>query len=189
MWALLTIVKHVILIICKLTSHFGVRLFKYSRPNRRKSFTEWRKHRLEESAIDVRIVAGNVRKQRSVIWNFFDKTEEKTKNSCKDCGKVVTCSSLQTTNMIQHLVNQIICFSSLILFAYFVCTILKYLTLIPRIRAVTRIRVIININVLPLIEGAVVDAKHIPNGPVWVDYHSSIQFPSRRDYRYLHRQF
>jgi hypothetical protein len=43
--------------------------------------------------------------------------------------------------------------------------------MIPRIRAVTRIGVSININVLPLIEGAVVDAKHIPNGPVWVDYH------------------
>jgi hypothetical protein len=45
--------------------------------------SEWRLHRTEEAVVGLRIVmTGGVisRKQRTVIWDYFERTDDKTKN-------------------------------------------------------------------------------------------------------------
>ena len=44
--------------------------------------SEWRLHRTEESVVGLRIVMTGVisRKQRTVIWDYFERTDNKTKN-------------------------------------------------------------------------------------------------------------
>jgi hypothetical protein len=44
--------------------------------------SEWKLHRTEEAVVGLRIVMTGVisRKQRTVIWDYFERTESKTKN-------------------------------------------------------------------------------------------------------------
>ena len=56
----------------------------------------------EEQREEVKFEA--VRKfKRSAIWNFFNKTDEKFKNQCTVCEKVLLCKGNNTTSMIRHL--------------------------------------------------------------------------------------
>ena len=45
------------------------------------------------------------RTTRSAVWNYFEKTDDKTKNICVTCGKMLICNQQNTTNMIRHLVR------------------------------------------------------------------------------------
>ncbi len=78
---------------------------------------EWRQQRLEEAAIAQKSMKGSTedgdrekrktgpRTTRSAVWNYFEKTNDKTKNVCMTCGKVLVCNQQNTTNMIRHLVS------------------------------------------------------------------------------------
>ena len=67
------------------------------------SYEKFRELQDQSSKKRIKLFTHSSAKKRAVIWNYFDRTEDKTIHSCKACFNNLSCKKKNSSNLVRHL--------------------------------------------------------------------------------------